>query len=234
MTRLSILLLLLGMAQASAHNNILQIDNRQIDVLGLANVVSVPDRFSFVVHLQQKGQVASKLNQLIGDKSKNIIQVLVDLGVPRKAIQSLRVQFNPWLEYTGKVHVQRGFMLSRSISIMLDNLAQYDQAIDAMLKIGVHRIDGFNYSSSQAAENQQQAIRDALVNARDKASDMAKVLGLNLGQVIAISEQLVSQSPKLYARMREVSADSSYEAGEMSTQAQVKVVFALAQPTLKE
>jgi uncharacterized protein YggE len=66
-----------------------------------------------------------------------------------------------------------------------------------------------------------------LLNAKQRATDMANVLGLKLAGVISISEQSTGDGAPIAMGMRQLQASESYQPGEMTTQARVKVIFAL-------
>lgn len=200
---------------------------RIIEVSGVGIVQSVPDRFSFSLSIEQKGGVAAEINKSIVEKTNSVIQALLKIGVDEKALQSLQVQFNPWVEYNGKQREQKGFILTRQIKVTVKTLAEYEQSIDAVLKLGVNNINQFNFTDSMAYENYHMALRKALLNAKGKASDMAQVLGLKLAEVISISEQSFGQEMPVAFKTRQFQASESYQPGEMSTQARVKVIFAL-------
>ena len=168
-----------------------------------------------------------KLNHQIIQTLEQMVQALFKIGVDQKAIQSLQVQFNPWVEYNGKTQEQKGFVLTRQIKITLETLIQYEDSIDTVLNLGISNINQFNSSNSQFNENYQAALSQALLNAKQRAANMAKVLDLKLGAVISITEQSFGQNTPMDFGMRQVQASASYQPGEMSTDATVKVLFAL-------
>ena len=203
------------------------LQTRTIEVSGKASIKSVPDRFSFSMTIEQKGQQAAALNAAIVDRTSTIIQALLAMGIDKKAIQSLQVQFNPWIEYANNKREQKGFILNRTITVTLKDLTHYQQAIDAVLALGVSNINQFNFASSQASENYQMALNQALINAKQKASNMANVMGLKIDEVISISEHSMGRAEPMVLQSRQIKAADSYQPGEMSTHAGVKVVFAL-------
>ncbi|MDP5031087.1 MAG: SIMPL domain-containing protein [Paraglaciecola sp.] len=201
---------------------------RQITVTGVGSAVSVPDQFNFTVVIEERGETASDLNRIVNEKTNQVIEQLKKLDVKEKNIQSLQVQFNPWVEYNGQTQEQKGFILSRRIDITLDKLSLYDKAIDSVLKLNITRIEGFSYSNSKAYEHYQSAIEQALQDAQQRAEHMAEVLDLELGSAITVSEQSQGQAMQAKNTMRLRSmAESSSLPGEMNTTAQVSVVFEL-------
>lgn len=216
---------MMGSAIANDHANYQQ--HRIIEVSGVGKVLSVPDRFSFSLSIEQRGRIAADLNKVIVEKTNAVVQALDRIGVDKKALQSLQVQFNPWVEYNGQTQEQKGFILTRQITVTLNTLSQYEQSIDTLLNLGVNNINQFSFTNSQAEVNYQLALKQALLNAKQRASDMAKVLDLKLGGVISISEQSSGQVMEMGLRTRQFQTSESYQAGEMLTEARVTVVFAV-------
>jgi uncharacterized protein YggE len=216
---------MIGNAIAKEHSNGQQ--HRIIEVSGVGNILSVPDRFSFSVSIEQKGRVASELNKAIVEKTNSVVQALIKIGVDKKAVQSLQVQFNPWVEYNGNLREQKGFILTRQVKVTLKTLTQYEQSIDTVLSLGVSNINEFSFTNSQADENYQGALKHALLNAKHRATNMANVLDLKLAGVISISEQSTGDVAPKAMGMRQLQASESYQPGEMTTQARVNVIFAL-------
>jgi uncharacterized protein YggE len=201
--------------------------HRIIEVSGVGSVHSVPDRFSFNLSIEQKGGVAAELNKASVEKTNSVAQALIKIGVDKSAVQSLQVRFKPWIEYDGKTRQQKGFILTRQVKVTLKSLTQYEQSIDVILKLGVSNIHQFSFTSSQADENYQLALKQALLNAKQRATLMAKVLDLKLADVISISEKTVFQATPMVMQSQKFQASESYQPGEMSTQAKVTVIFAL-------
>jgi uncharacterized protein YggE len=214
-----------GCTFAEEHSEIQH--QRTIEVQGVGSVASVPDRFSFNLFIQERGRVAAELNKAIVEKTNAVVQALFKIGVEERAIQSLQVQFNPWIEYNTNTQEQKGFILTRQIRVTLKTLTQYEQSIDAVLNLGVSNINQFGFTDSQVDVNYQAALKQALLNAKQRATDMAKVLDLKLAAVISILEQSPGQVMPMATRTRQFKASESYQPGEMSTEARVKVIFAL-------
>lgn len=219
------LTLLIGNTFAKENSNVKQ--HKSIEVFGAGSIQSVPDRFSFSLSIEEKGKVAAHLNQAIIEKSNSVIQALFEIGVDKQQVQSLQIRFNPWIEYKNNTQEQKGFILTRQITVTLDSLTKYEQSIDAVLNLGVSHINQFSFSNSQADKHYQAALQQALINAQQRATDMAKVLGLKLSGVISILEQTSGQPAPIMAKARQFQASESYQAGEMLTEGRVKVVFAL-------
>jgi uncharacterized protein YggE len=165
---LVLFMLVISNVNAKDHSNNQQ--HRIIEVSGVGNVLSVPDRFSFNVSIEQKGGVASELNKAIVRQTSAVVQALIKIGVEKKSIQSLQIQFNPWVEYNGKTREQKGFILTRQVKVTLKTLTQYEQSIDTVLKLGISNMNQFSFTNSQIDENYQGALKQALLHAKKRAT----------------------------------------------------------------
>ncbi|MFT5313389.1 MAG: hypothetical protein ACI8Z9_001879 [Paraglaciecola sp.] len=204
-----------------------ELDVRHIRVSGQASVSSVPDMFHFSVYLEEQGELASKLNGIVSEKSTQIVKLLLKAGLAESDIQSMRVQLRPWFEHKQSTRVQKGFVLSRQIKIIMRNADKYNDVIDGLLRLGANRIEGFDYAINDPKKYYLASLELALADAGVRATTMAKVMGLKVGEVLSI-EEASGYAPIPIARGSKLMADSgAYLPGEISTSARVSVVFAL-------
>jgi len=213
--------------KVSAQQTELSEIGKHIRVSGQASVASVPDMFHFSVYLEEQGELVAKLNGIVSEKSTQIVKLLLEEGVAERDIQSMRVQLSPWFEHRQSVRVQKGFVLSRQIKITMRNIAKYDGVIDGLLRFGASRIEGFNYAIENPEKDYLKALEFALLDAKNRATTMAKAMDLKIGKVLSMQEG-AGYTPMPRARESVLMADSgAYLPGQISTSAEVNVVFAL-------
>lgn len=219
--------LLLGVNASAQQAVFSELETKHIRVNGQASVASVPDMFRFSVYLEEQGELVSKLNGLVSKKSKQIVKLLLKEGVAERDIQSMRVQLSPWFEHRQSPRVQKGFVLSRQIKITMRNIDKYDDLIDGLLRLGASRIEGFSYVIEDPEKYYLKSLELALADAKVRATTMAKAMDLKVGEVLSIQEG-AGYTPMPRGRESMLMADSGgYLPGQISTSAQVSVVFAL-------
>ena len=201
---------------------------KHIRVCGQASVASVPDMFHFSVYLEEQGVLLSKLNDLVSEKSEQIVKLLLKKKIDKQDIQSMRVELRPWFEHQQSTRIQKGFVLSRQIKITMRNMEKYEQVIDGILRLGASRIDGFNYAVSDPESAYLKALEFAISDAKKRATTMAKTMGLQIGEVLSMQEG-GNYNPMPHARESLMMTDSSggYFPGKINTNAQVSVIFSL-------
>jgi uncharacterized protein YggE len=100
--------------------------------------------------------------------------------------------------------------------------------VDAAVAAGANSVYGPSLDRSDADELANQALADAVADARQKAEALAKAADGSLGRVISVTEGGASAPPIPYAaRESALATDVPIEPGTQEIQASVTVVFEL-------
>jgi uncharacterized protein len=137
-------------------------DARQVTVVGEGQVQGTPDTLTANVSIQFSApDVTGAMNQT-SERQQAVIDALVDAGVERKDISTTQVSLQP--QYSGDANnTIVGYLASNSIDVKI-------RALD---------------SASQLVKD---ARARAFEDAKDRAQQYAQLSGLDLGNVISISE----------------------------------------------
>lgn len=203
---------------------------KQIVVNGQGAVYSAPEALSFSIYIEKRGESAGKLHSEVNSIGELLINQLVKNGVKESDIQSMQVNLRPWFEREQNTQVQRGFVFSRSINITLRNIASYPEVLDVVMRGGATRIDNFQYILKDPRAAYLTALESAIHDAQLRASKMAQVASIKLGSIVSIQESSFYSPPSaaLKGRMAMQESSGGFLPGEMQTQANVSVVFAIA------
>jgi hypothetical protein len=87
------------------------------------------------------------------------------------------------------------YEVDRSAQMTLNDIGRFDALLAAALKRGGFNITGIQFSTSRGEELRSEARRRAVAAARDRASEMAALNGLELGKAIAIRSSGMTQRP---------------------------------------
>ncbi|WP_034920674.1 SIMPL domain-containing protein [Gillisia sp. CAL575] len=212
--------------QAQQINNI----TPAVSVNGEGIIKVIPDEVvikSRIEHDGENAQEVKKQNDAVVDA---VIKYLKSEGVPEKNIQTDYVNLNKNYNYNDKTY---SYVANQAISIKLDNLKNYEKIMSGLLNVGLNRIDGVQFKSSEMEKYMTEARKKAVLNAKSKASEYASPLNQSIGKAISISEVQTNNFPPMY-RMNEMkmSSDSGEQQetlapGEMEISAQVTVAFEL-------
>jgi uncharacterized protein YggE len=222
---LSLLLFVTTMASFPA----LSRDNSQINVQGVGAVSVVPNAYSVTFVVEHHGATVSKLNTALQSDLHNVVSFLLEQGLAENDIQSMQVRLSPRYINSPEGRKQKGFTLSREIVITDKNIDNYDRVLDGVLKRGVERIQQFSFINISNTDSYEQALIVAVKNAKQRAHILAKELGVEIGEVVAISES-GGNMPIPVMRAEAFSKDMSMSLpGTETVEARVNVSFNIKQ-----
>ncbi|WP_088328475.1 SIMPL domain-containing protein [Lacimicrobium sp. SS2-24] len=203
------------------------VSDTTIRVVGQASVSKVPDLFHFNLYIEERGQVIRKLNDSLTDKTERIVASLTEQGVEQRDIASMQVQLQPWYEHRNGMTEQKGFVLSRTVSVSLRALKLYDKVLDAVFKLGATRMDGFEYGFDDPRTLYLGALELAIQDAQQRAEKLAAAAGVKVGKVTSINEMSQYRpAPMMAESMMKVQRGASMP-GEQDINARVEVQFEL-------
>jgi uncharacterized protein YggE len=122
------------------------------------------------------------------------------------------------------------FELSRTININFSSIETYDQFLNNAIKLEVTHIYPLAMSIENTEKYYQQALIQALKNAKNKAIQLANHSNVTLGKLLNVTEQSSNyyRSNVSTARMStKLSSDHSSEVGNQAINASVLVKFAI-------
>jgi len=140
----------------------------QIQVQGIGKVKAVPDQAVIRLGIENKGKSAEEVKSTNDAIVASVLKYLKDAKVPEKNIQTQRLSFYSYKDYTDK---KEYFQASQTITLTLEDLSKYEVLIAGVMSKGVNRIDGVEYKSSQLASYQTEARKLAVQEAKKKAAD---------------------------------------------------------------
>jgi len=131
--------------------------------------------------------------------------------------------------------VGKGYEAVREVVVELEDLDRLPELIARVVQKGANRLNGITYDLKDRTTARNEALRRAVLNAREKAALMAETLGAELGMALRISEQGVSVPRPVFQVRGETAlakADASptpeaYASGEIEVKASVQIVFEL-------
>ncbi|WP_286261364.1 SIMPL domain-containing protein [Thalassotalea atypica] len=186
-----------------------------ITVTGKGIIETSPDQFKLSLTISERGIIASKTKQRIDTQTQQVLKAIKSLGVNDRDITSTQININPIyhkiqhnvdkvylplseMNNSGGVSVKPGltdkkrydveFEVSRQVEVKLREFSQYEKLLDRVTKLGVNRISPVQASVSNAEELYQQALDIAVKNGKEKASLLAKQIGVNIVSVSNLEE----------------------------------------------
>jgi len=212
-----------------------------ISVSGQGIVKVQPDTLTLNFSIQEKAASTKEAQTKIDDLTKNFIQVINELGVEKKNIQTSNysVYQNYYRDSNTSKQIPDGYTASQNITVTLNGsgfVQLGQQVLSAAPTVGDLTINGSNFSVTDKAAGEAEARKLALENAKKKAEQLAEISGVKLGKPLQISESVSAGGYyPVYANAKvmnaggmtdEASYDSvSLEAGENQVTVNVSVSY---------
>ncbi len=183
-----------------------------ITVQGEGIVEAVPDQamFSFsIITKDMKLPVAKEQNDT---KLAQMTKVITELGIDDTHVALSNLRISPdyrWEEKTRK-RLFDGYSVARSIRVTLKELEAYETLLSAVVDNDIDQVEGVQFTFADPQAHQNEARLKAVAHAKAMASDIAKVLGMQLGTALNITVGNVPhQSPVPVMKRAMLMAESS-------------------------
>jgi uncharacterized protein YggE len=205
-------------------------------VNGNAQILAAPDEATVRLGIVRQSPNAQAAQEQANGVAKEILGAIGKLGVPPSQIQTARLILSP--VYAPRSPDSRdaarivAYNATNSVAIRLDNLSLVGSVIDAGLKAGANQLEGVQFGLRNDLPSRQDALKQAIQEARSKAQVMADALRVNLVEVIEVVEGGVSVVPfaaqAVEARFAAADSVTPVSPGEIQVHANVTIRYRIA------
>ncbi len=190
---------------------------------GKSSITTQPDQANLTLGVTTKEAnlktAQSKSNTVINALTKQ----LTDLGIAATNIKTENYSISPNYDYTNPIPKITGYSVDISIDVTLKE-ADFDklnQVVDLATAAGVNQVSGVSFTLSDQKQKQilTQARQQAIDDAKQNASELARLSGFQLGKVINVAENPGSlpEPMPMYKAMSAVAPTSALGAGAPTT-----------------
>ena len=167
-----------------------------ITVVGEATVSSAPDEAILTLTVETDGSDPGAAMNDNAEAVTSVVQRLKDEGVDAKDIETANVSVYPIRTYspeTGKETLD-GYRCQNTVRVTLANAEEVSKVLSAAVESGANIVSGPVWRLADDTAAVTQALKEAVENARAKAKALAEAQGVDLGDVVMMSENNV-QTP---------------------------------------
>ena len=178
------LLLLVGSVVAGARAEELQ---RSVTVSAQSEIVVKPDEvlIDFVVSSQHKELLAARSTN--DQVTESVFQITHQLELTPENVKVTDLEVSPVRDRYGSLV---GYSVGRSITVRIHRFSIIEDFIAGLLDAGVTDIERLKFQVRDQRPHQREARRLAFEYAREKATHLAELSGLVLGDVITVDEDV--------------------------------------------
>ena len=219
---------------------------RTITVVGRGEVKSKPDVATTTVGVEVLAPTVEAAMEQGKARMQAVVDALKKLGIADKDIQTSNFSINfertqpdtptPKIEGTsaqpGTAEQPAGsYRVSNMVQVTIRDLNQVGQVLDVAVKAGANNVWGINFGLENTSNLEGQARAKAIDDAKARAQDLARLNGVDLGSVVAISEVVTGGSMPVFADAAMAKGlgggGAPVEPGELTFATQIQVIYTI-------
>jgi len=200
-------------------------------VAGYGDASGAPDMVSIQLGIQEVNADVGEAVQSVNVVTDAIRNVLQELGVDEADVQTTNYSVWPEERYDSETGIPTGdriYRVESTLRITLRDVSLLGNVIDQGLNAGANNVYGISFGMQDPSGLQAEARSDALLDARVRAEQLASELGLEIVDVLRVSEGVSSSG---YAgSVLETAAGiggggASISSGELQVSVHVEVTY---------
>ena len=205
---------------------------RTIEVSSTGEVTLEPDIATFSIQVSEKGETTKEAQRAANEKMGVLLSVLRANGTAEKDLKTTAITLRPSYIWVENKQVLDGQVAAQSLSVTVRDLAKLGSIIDELATVSNISLNSIVLDKEDKREGMEEARRLAVANARAKADLYAREAGMEVSNVVTISEYSTASNPynprmKVMAMASEAAYDMATEipAGTLTLTATLSVVF---------
>ncbi len=206
---------------------------RVITMTGEASAAAVPNIAMVQAGTATQARTAKEALEINNKIMTRALAALKEAGIAEKDITTAQLTVQPQIEYksaaTPRVYA---YLASHRLSVKLRDVTKLGETIDRLTEAGINSIDQIGFEVENWSAKLDDTRKEAIIDARRKASLMAEAAGAKLGKVLQINvEGGERPMPRMEAVMRAAPAPMAVATpvanGEQNLRLQVSVTWEL-------
>lgn len=204
-----------------------------ITVVGEGRVDSAPDMATVMLGVTTEAPTAAEAMAANSAELGRVLARMKEAGIADRDLQTAGLSLNPnWdSSYSGSAPKIRGYVASNQLTVRVRALDTLGGVLDKAVQDGANTFNGLTFGLADPGPVRDEARRRAVADALAKGALYAGAAGVTLGPILSISENNFGGGPQPMYRMDAAMASEAVPVaqGEVSTTAQVTVVFRIAE-----
>lgn len=170
-----------------------------INVSATGEVFAVPDVANFSVSVVKEAKTALDAQNKNAEAINKIVKFLKDSGIEDKDIKTSGYNIYPkydYLEYQGQVF--RSYEATQTLDVKVRKIDDAGKILSGAVEMGANQVSGINLAIDDEDALKREARQKAIIEAKQKADDLVKDLGVSLGKLVSFSESSGGYPMPLY------------------------------------
>ncbi len=181
--------------------------DRTVSTNGTAIVRSAPDEALLTLGVRTDADTAEQAMNANAQQMSEVIAALLDAGLDRDDLATASISLYPRWNDTGSS--VDGFTAENQVTATIRDLDRVGAIIDRGVAAGANLTSGITFQVSDQNAAAEQALAEAVADARRKAEILAAAGGAELGTVVTITEVSSSVPPPIFYGEERLAADAA-------------------------
>jgi len=215
-----------------------------ITVSGEGEVFAIPDIAKFSFTVKEEAKTVASAQELATEKMNKVLAFLKKSGVADKNIKTANYNIYPryewWTREAGCLGINCpsnqerrlvAYEVSQNISVRLEQIEMAGEILAGIGALEVSNVSGLNFEIDDKDTLERQARQNAIAEAKEKAKQLARDLGVNLVRIVSFSTAGANVYPMYYGAEMTKSLGASAVAvpeipiGENEIKATVQITY---------
>jgi uncharacterized protein YggE len=172
--------------------------NNVITVAGEGEVFAIPDIATFSFGAQAEAKTVSEAQDVVTRKMNNALSILKKAGIEDKDVKTTDYNVYPQYEYKQTIctsigcppgtQVLKGYQVSQMVSVKVRKVADAGKILGSLGSAEVTNLSGLQFTIDDEDALKAEARAKAIADAKQKATVLARDLGVKLVGIVNFSE----------------------------------------------
>lgn len=171
-------------------------DARTVTVTGTATIRSAPDEAIVSLGVQTQAGTAEEAMRQNAERMTDVVEALLDEGVVKEDLATSWVSLYPRTSSDGLAVI--GYTADNSVNVTIRDMGRIGRVIDRGIAAGANMSSGISFRLSDESRGVEQALAEAVRDARSKAQALADAGDAGLGALVRVSESGGNVQPPVY------------------------------------
>ena len=198
---------------------------RTIVVSGEGEVTVQADLARVTVGVETSGADLTQAQAENAGRTQAVLDRLKALGIAERDLETVNYHIAPQYERDG--NTVTGYQVTNLVRATVRDLGRLGEIIDAAVAAGANRVHGITFDVSDREDALRRAREAAVQDARTEAEQLAQAAGVQLGEVVTISESGDIVRLGIEARAAAAAPGTPIEPGQNTVRAVIQVRYAI-------
>lgn len=200
----------------------------KLRVDGRGSVMAEPDTAVAVLGVTTENMQLEVAQRENAEKTSAVIQAIMQLGIPKEAIQTQAYLIQPQYDFVDGRRVFRGYLVVHNLRVTVKNVGQVGRVIDTAVRAGANTVNDVSFTVTEPAKYYAAALNAAIEDAVLKAAVIGSKLNVTVYRPpVQITEKTYQVSPPVQPLlMQAASPVTPIQPGQIEITALIEAIFA--------